>query len=407
MTSALANEQKMIILRSPSVGAHRGPFDGPGASPFEAAQTAANVRVEVDEQVDRNRVHTLMADPTVLGFAPAMPMKLIEPVAADPGAEPDAGPTTWGVAAVGAVGSPFTGAGISVAVLDTGIDAGHPAFAGVELVRRDFTGSGGANDTNGHGTHCAGTVFGRDVGGRRIGVATGVGRALIGKVLGGPAGGGSDILCEAILWAADNGATVVSMSLGIDFPGWVEALVRQEGLRIPVATSIALAQYRANIRLFEQLSNLLVARAAVAQPVLLVAASGNESGRGEKPPFEIDVAPPTASAGVVSVGALRQHPGGMRVASFSNTNPILAAPGVDVVSAWPGGGTASLNGTSMATPHVAGVAALWAQKLTSPTSPLNPVLLQAKLVGSATFTGLAPGTSPLDVGAGLVQAPTA
>ena len=170
--------------------------------------------------MDRNTLRAALNDRTVAAMAPAMPMKLIEPLAQSADFHGDAGPTTWGVSAVGAHTSPFTGAGVTVAVLDTGIDAKHPAFTGVDLVERDFTGGGSTNDTNGHGTHCAGTIFGRDLNGLRIGVATGVTKALIGKVIGGPAGGGSDILSEAIVWAADNGANVVSMSLGIDFPGW-------------------------------------------------------------------------------------------------------------------------------------------------------------------------------------------
>jgi hypothetical protein len=74
------------------------------------------------------------------------------------------------------------------------------------------------------------------------------------------------------------------MSLGIDFPGWVQRLVRERGLSVKVATSIALEQYRANIRLFDQLSNFLGARAAVAQALVVAAATGNESGRDAVPP---------------------------------------------------------------------------------------------------------------------------
>ncbi|UFS99494.1 S8 family peptidase [Nocardia huaxiensis] len=397
-------DQKTIILRAPAVGATRDPFDGPGALPFDAAEAAANIRVEVDERLDRRSFGTMVNDATVLAFAPAMPMKLIEPMEAAPGFETEVGPATWGVTAVGAPNSPFTGKGVTVAVLDTGIDATHPAFKGVDLVQRDFTGAGSAKDTNGHGTHCAGTIFGRDIDGLRIGVANGVEKALIGKVLGGPAGGGSDVLCQAMMWAADNGAHVISMSLGIDFPGWVKELVDTHGFGIPAATSIALEQYRANIRLFEQLSNLLGARAAVAQTMFIAAATGNESERTANPPFTINVAPPAASAGIVAVGALGQTPAGLKVASFSNTRATVSAPGVNVTSAKVGGGTTAKSGTSMATPHVAGIAALWAEKLTQ-QGALNPVLLQAKVIGSTTSSGLAPGSDALDVGAGLVQAP--
>lgn len=394
--------QKTIILRTPGRKVTRDPFDGP--APLDVAEAAANAHVEIDDALGSNGLRAILNDPTVLAFAPAMPMTLIEPVeTAEVGTE--RGPITWGVDAVGAPNSPFTGSGVTVAVLDTGIDATHSAFAGVDLVEKDFTVSGSTHDTHGHGTHCAGTIFGRDVDGMRIGVATGVTTALIGKVLGGPDGGGSDTLCEAIMWAVDNGANVISMSLGMDFPGWVQELVRTRNLGIPVATSIALEQYRANIRLFEQLSNLLVARAAVAQTVLVTAASGNESGRNATPPFVINVAPPAASAGIVSVGALGQAAGGLRVAPFSNTRATVAAPGVQVASAKPGGGTTVMSGTSMATPHVAGVTALWAEKIAT-QGPMNPVVLQARLIGSATLTGLGSGTDPLDVGAGLVQAPT-
>ncbi|GAA1657227.1 hypothetical protein MMUR_25790 [Mycolicibacterium murale] len=405
MTGVLSRSlhQNTVILRTPGAAARRNPNDGPGASVFEALTPPADITVDVEEQLDRQTLHTILNDPTVVSFAPAMPITLVQPLEATPGFSDDAA-VTWGVEAVGATSSPFTGHGVTVAVLDTGIDAGHPAFAGIELVQKDFTGSGSAHDTQGHGTHCAGTIFGRDVDGVRIGVARGVQRALIGKVLG-PGGGGSDTLCEAITWAADQGANVISMSLGIDFPGWVEELVAHNGFSIPVATSIALEQYRANIRLIEQLSNLLGARASFAQTVVVVAASGNESGRTQNPPYEINVAPPAASTGVLAVAALGKGTGGLQIAPFSNTRATIAGPGVDVVSAKVGGGTRPLSGTSMATPHVAGVAALWAEKLTA-AGQLSPVFLQSKLVGSATMTGLAPGTDSLDVGTGLVQAPT-
>ncbi|WP_254885094.1 S8 family serine peptidase, partial [Salipiger sp. HF18] len=148
-------------------------------------------------------------DPSVAAVARAMPTKLIEPEPLDDVRAEDAEPA-WGVAAVGALDAPFTGAGVRVAVLDTGIDTDHPAFAGVNLVTRDFAGSG-IEDANGHGTHCAGTIFGRDVDGTRIGVARGVTDALIGKVLGDDGSGSSEMLFNAIKWASDQQAQVVSM----------------------------------------------------------------------------------------------------------------------------------------------------------------------------------------------------
>ena len=94
-----------------------------------------------------------------------MPVKLIVPLA------PSATGTdaNWGLQAIAADTSPFSGRGARIEVLDTGIDATHAAFAGVELTQVDFTGDGNG-DGNGHGTHCAGTILGRDVDGKRVGV---------------------------------------------------------------------------------------------------------------------------------------------------------------------------------------------------------------------------------------------
>ncbi|WP_280512505.1 S8 family peptidase [Nocardia farcinica] len=393
-THVLAGET-LVVLRAPARAVLREPNAGPAAFP---AEVAADVRINIDE-VDAATLRSVAADPTVVGFGPAMPMRLVEPAERGGVVAAAAGPT-WGVEAVGATTSPFTGQGVTVAVLDTGIDADHPAFAGVDLVTRDFTGGGSAHDKDGHGTHCAGTIFGRDLDGTRIGVARGVGRALIGKVLG-PGGGGSDTIAEAILWARDNGAHVISMSLGIDFPGFVEKLVTLRGLSIPVATSLALRAYTANVQLFETLSQFLAA--GIGQP-MVVAATGNESGRDRTPPFEIDVAPPAAAAGIVAVGALGRTANGLAVAPFSNSRATVSAPGVGVVSAAVGGGTESMSGTSMATPHAAGVAALWAEKLAA-QGQLAPLVLQAKLIGEATTDRLIPGTDPTDTGAGLVRAP--
>ena len=337
-------------------------------------------------------------------FAPSMPMRLIAPVgeARDVTATPSAATATWGVKAVRADTSPFTGAGIAVAVLDTGIDAAHAAFTGVTIVERDFTGEGNG-DQHGHGTHCAGTIFGRDVQNTRIGVAPGVTRAFIGKVLGAN-GGASDEIVNAIQWVVDQGAHVISMSLGMDFPGFVNLLVTTQGLSIPVATTVALEGYRQNVTLFERLSSLVTAIGPFGQPALIVAAAGNESGRDAMPPFEIACAPPAVSEGLIAVAALGQVGSTLDVAPFSNTNAIVAAPGVGVTSAKRGGGLVSMSGTSMATPHVAGVAVLWAEKILS-QGPLRATEWMARLIASGTRDGVKPGIDPNDIGSGLVQAP--
>lgn len=334
--------------------------------------------------------------------APSMPMKLIAPMSAHGGAPmPPPSDVAWGVRAVGAHSSPFTGTGIVVAVLDTGIDAIHPAFAGVELIERDFTGEGNG-DEEGHGTHCAGTIFGRDVDSVRVGVARGVTKALIGKVLG-RSSGSSEHIVKAIQWALENGANVISMSLGIDFPGHQLRLQRQ-GFKPEVATSLALEGYRLNVQLFDRLGSLVSALAAFRQPCLLIAATGNESGRDQDPAFEIAASPPAVADGFIAVAALQAAQRGFEVATFSNTGAAVAAPGVSILSAKAGGGLVALSGTSMATPHVAGVAALWAEKLKA-EHRFSIQQFEASLLGSATLKTIHPVAASAAIGAGIVSAP--
>ena len=394
---SISVKQTCIILRT----AHSPTRDflGGGIRSFgvmEAPHTS--VAVEVAE-VTKRQIASLSNESNVAAIAPAMPMKLIAPVGK--AATPAAAGTAWGVTAVGADTSPFTGNGVIVAVLDTGIDATHPAFAGVQLVKKNFT-SESAGDLHGHGTHCAGTIFGRDVSGTRIGVARGVKKALIGKVLG-QGGGSSDKIVNAINWAVENGAHVISMSLGIDFPGYVKEL-EENGFPTQAAVTQALEGYRANVQLFERLAGLIRTRGMFGQTTLLVAAAGNESERNGNPSYEIAVSPPAVAEGLISVAALGQATAGLTVAPFSNTFANVSGPGVAITSAKLGGGLVAMSGTSMATPHVAGVAALWAEKIMA-AGPLNGVEWMARLIASATRDGLAPGFDPTDIGAGLVRAP--
>ena len=157
-----------------------------------------------------------------IAIAPVMPMYLIKATKTEvPVGVAAPNNIAWGVTAVGADRfQKYDGSGITVAVLDTGIDSsltneGQP-FRGVELVVENFTDED-PSDTDGHGTHCAGTIFGRETNGMRIGVAPGIKRPLIAKVIGSK-GASTDAIAKAILWAYDNGAQIISMSLGIDFP---------------------------------------------------------------------------------------------------------------------------------------------------------------------------------------------
>jgi len=391
--------QKHIILRG-TQSTTRDIFLGPMARPTGVDLTPPTVSVEVAD-LSKKELSAVARERDVVAIAPAIPMKLIEPVAMPGDAAPAAAGAAWGVAAVAADTSPFSGTGIVVAVLDTGIDAAHPAFAGVTIVEKDFTGEGNG-DQHGHGTHCAGTVLGRDINGTRIGVARGVNKALIGKVLGAN-GGSSDQIVNAIQWAVQNGAHVISMSLGMDFPGLVAELVGQ-GLPPALATSRALEGYRLNVQLFERLASLVRVQGDFGQPTLIVAAAGNESERQLDPDFEIAVSPPAVSEGIVSVAALGESPAGFTIAPFSNTGANVSGPGVAVVSAKKGGGLVAKSGTSMACPHVAGVAALWAEKIQG-IGPFTAAHVTHRLLASGATDKLKAGFDPFDIGTGMVRAP--
>lgn len=393
---------KQVILKSKSRLATRDPLAGTFSLARGLDLMAAVVKVDVEE-IDTRDIPLLSRDSTVLAMAPVMPMKLIAPMKLEMDSVPKLGIETWGVRVVGADKSPFTGNGVVVAVLDTGIDSGHAAFSDVQIIEKDFTGEGNG-DQNGHGTHCGGTIFGRNVQGMRIGVATGVKKVLIGKVLGKDGGGSTDQIMDAIVWAIDNGANVISMSLGMDFPGYVKYMV-QNGYPVELATSRALDAFRANTQLFERLASLAMANGNFSQSAVIVAAAGNESRRNVNPDWEITVSPPAVSEGIISVAALdEEDDGDLTIATFSNTGANISAPGVSVVSAKAGGGLEALSGTSMAAPHVAGVAAQWAEKLKK-NGRLNSAELTARLIGTAKTSKLRAGYDPFDIGAGVVWAP--
>lgn len=279
---------------------------------------------------------------------------------------------TWGLQITKAATSNFSGKNIKVAVLDTGLDLGHPDFVGRQISSRSFIAGQAVQDGHGHGTHCIGTACGarRPSQLPRYGIAFNS-EIFAGKVLSNQGSGGDAGILAGIQWAVTNKCHVVSMSLGARvFPG--------QGFS----------------QVFEQ-----VARRTLAAGTLIIAAAGNESGR---PGFINPVGHPANCPSIMAVGALDQQ---LRVASFSNggLNPQggqvdVAGPGVAVISSFPRPTLRrTLNGTSMATPHVAGIAALLAEA--------NPGArgraLASLLIQSARRLPL----PARDIGSGLVQAP--
>ncbi len=243
--------------------------------------------------------------------------------------------STWGLQATEVVSSPRTGRGIRVAVLDTGLDLAHPDLAGRAVTATSFVPGQSAQDGHGHGTHCVGTACGpRTVeGSHGYGVASEA-EVFVGKVLSDEGSGTDAEILAGIAWAVRNGCQVISMSLGADTPE-----------PSPAYTAAG--------------------RRALDQGSLIVAAAGNNGDRGSGG-FGF-VGAPANSPDILAVGALDPF---LEVAWFSARSTAvpggqvdLAAPGVDVYSSWPlPDRYNTISGTSMATPHVAGLAALWAEE---------------------------------------------
>ncbi len=277
---------------------------------------------------------------------------------------------TWGLNAIGVTDCGLTGTGVKMAVLDTGLDLTHADFTNVKPENTaSFVGTETAQDGHGHGTHCCGTAVGTmtPASGPRYSVAPGA-ELLVGKVLADDGRGFTSQIIDGITWAVDQGAKIISMSLGSP--------------RMPDGS-------------FSRVYEMVFER-ILADGVLVVCAAGNESSR----PFQIaPVGNPAACPTAMSVAAVDER---MAVAPFScgQVDEIglldIAAPGVDVLSAWTGGGYRSIQGTSMATPHVSGLAALYLEQDPS----LSPGDLRDLMKARARPLG------PVrDFGAGLARVP--
>ena len=285
----------------------------------------------------------------------------------------DSAATTWGVEATGAAASQYDGSGIRLAVLDTGIDLGHPDFAGRNIVTASFVSNETVDDGRGHGTHCAGTAAGSYPGGGNIpryGIAGGA-DLFVGKVLSNGGSGREVDIIAGIEWALDHGCQVISMSLGRPtFPGEPYDQTYED-----------------------------IASQALAEGCLIVAAAGNESDR--RFGYVAPVGAPANAPSIMAVAAVGSDGG---IADFScggvGTGAVdICAPGVAILSSVPRPQLyRKLPGTSMACPHVAGIAALVAQS----DAGFRGQALWDELVRTARpLTGL--GSS--DIGAGLVTAP--
>ncbi|UWE11046.1 S8 family serine peptidase [Actinacidiphila bryophytorum] len=266
------------------------------------------------------------------------------------------------------------GKGVKVAVLDTGVDSHHPDLAGRVSEAVSFVPGESTEDGNGHGTHTASTVGGSGAAsaGAEKGVAPGA-DLLVGKVLSDEGSGDDSWVIAGMEWAVAQGARVVSMSLGGTDPS--------DGTD-PMSQAVD--------------------RLSAQSGALFVVAAGNTGA-------EASMSAPGTADSALTVAAVDS---GDQLASFSTLGPRfgdyalkpdIAAPGVDILAAKAGGSAESgwyqtMSGTSMATPHVAGAAAILAEEHPDWTAP------QLKDALMSTAKEL-PGSTAYQVGAGRVNVP--
>jgi subtilisin family serine protease len=277
-------------------------------------------------------------------------------------------PTAWK--------SGYDGRGVKVAVLDTGYDAGHPDLAKQVVAAESFIPDQPVQDLHGHGTHTASIVAGLGTAsnGKRKGVAPGA-ELLVGKVLDNRGSGLDSEAIAGMEWAVQQGAKVISMSLG----GW------------PTDGSDPMSQA------VDQLSK--------SSGALFVIAAGNAGA-------EETVGSPGTAAEALTVGAVDRDD---QLASFSSRGPRLGdgalkpevtAPGVEIAAARAAGTEqghvlsryyTAMSGTSMATPHVAGAAAILAQRHPDWTGQQLKAALAATAVPSAAARADQQGLGRIDI----------
>lgn len=289
----------------------------------------------------------------------------------------------------GQIGAPvawdsgYDGTGVTVAILDTGIDTDHPDLAGKVLEGRNFTNSPGTGDKAGHGTHVASTVAGSGAAsdGLRKGVAPGA-SLLNGKVLGDDGSGQLSWVIDGMTWAAQSGARVISMSLGAMATDGTDPLSEA------------------------------VNRLSMDTGALFVIAAGNSG------PSDFTVSTPGAAEAALTVGAVDRLD---ELAYFSSRGPRLGdyaikpeitAPGVRIVAARAAGNAMGLpvddyyqamSGTSMATPHVAGAAAILAQRFPHWSGQEIKAALISSAVPNPGLTVFQQGGGRVDISRAVAQ----
>jgi hypothetical protein len=330
----------------------------------------------------------------------ATPLEIVRP----PAVASDAGPAeaTWAVRRVGADRQPCTGAGVTVAVIDSGIDIAHPAFAGIELVQKDFTGEG-HGDQNGHGTMMASIIAGRTMAGKRFGLAPGISRLVMIKFLGSEGVARMETLPIVLDWALNfDGGSVDVVCLGFGL-GTVDTIENEskDAARFRSAVSKTLTSFVQSYRTTE---GIMTAAAASGKGALIFSAAGNDNSPGQ----EVRVNSPTAMArGVISVSAAEERAEGLGIAGFSNLGATLAAPGTKVVGARPGSRLTEMSGTSIACAVAAGTAALWWEMLRKEAGPgrISASMVWSRIKPALRTDVFGPGVKESERGLGLVQAP--